>query len=80
MTKREKEFMNITLWKMAKKYVSKAQSEKFKNNKEYSEGWLDAYYSAMVSLAMTLHVDLTQLLIDIEEGKFFEDIEINSHI
>ena len=80
MTKREKEFMNITLWKMAKKYISKAQSEKFKANKEYSEGWLDAYYSAMASLATTLHVDLTQLLIDIEEGKFFEDIEINSHI
>ena len=74
MKKREKEFMNITLWKMAKKYISKAQSEKFKANKEYSEGWLDAYYSAMVSLAMTLHVNLIQLLIDIEEGKCFEDI------
>jgi hypothetical protein len=70
----------MTLWKMAKKYIGKAQSEKFKANKEYSEGWLDVYYSAMVSLAMTLHVDLTQLLIDIEEGKFFEDIEMNSHI
>ena len=80
MTKREKEFMNITLWRMAKKYIGKAQSEKFKANEEYSKGWLDAYYSAMASLAMTLHVDLTQLLIDIEEGKFFEDVEIDSHI
>ena len=80
MTKREKEFMNITLWRMAKKYIGKAQSEKFKANEEYSKGWLDGYYSAMVSLAMTLHVDLTQLLIDIEEGKFFEDIEIDSYI
>ena len=78
MTKREKEIMNITLWKMALTY--KTQSEKFKANEEYSKGWLDAYYSAMVSLAMTLHVDLTQLLIDVEEGKYFVDIEMDSHI
>ena len=80
MTKKEKEIMNIALWKMALLYTRKSQNEKFKANEEYSKGWLDAYYSAMVSLAMTLHVDLTQLLIDVEEGKFFEDIEINSHI
>lgn len=80
MTKKEKEIMNIALWKMALLYTRKSQNEKFKANEEYSKGWLDAYYSAMVSLAMTLHVDLTQLLIDIEKGKFFEDIEINSHI
>ena len=80
MTKKEKEIMNITLWKMARMYIIKAQSEKFKTNEEYSKGWLDAYYSAMVSLATTLHVDLTQLLIDVEEGKYFVDIEINSHI
>ena len=80
MTKKEKEIMNITLWKMALLYTRKSQNEKFKSNEEYSKGWLDAYYSAMVSLAATLHVDLTQLLIDIEEGKFFEDVEINSHI
>ena len=80
MTKKEKETMNITLWKMARMYVIKSQSEKFKTNEEYSKGWLDAYYSAMVSLAETLHVDLTQLLIDIEAGKFFEDIEMNGHI
>jgi hypothetical protein len=80
MTKKEKEIMNITLWKMALLYTRKSQNEKFKANEEYSKGWLDAYYSAMVSLAMTLHVDLTQLLIDVEEGKYFVDIEINSHI
>ena len=80
MTKKEKEIMNIALWKMALLYTRKSQSEKFKANEEYSKGWLDAYYSAMVSLAMTLHVNLIQLLIDIEEGKCFEDIEINSHI
>ena len=80
MTKKEKEIMNIALWKMALLYSRKSQNEKFKSNEEYSKGWLDAYYSAMVSLAMTLHVDLTQLLIEIEAGKFFEDVEINSHI
>ena len=80
MTKKEKEIMNIALWKMALLYTRKSQNEKFKANEEYSKGWLDAYYSAMVSLAMTLHIDLTQLLIDIEEGKFFEDVEMDSHI
>ena len=80
MTKKEKEIMNIALWKMALLYTRKSQNEKFKANEEYSKGWLDAYYSAMVSLAMILHVDLMQLLIDIEEEKLFEDVEINSHI
>ena len=49
MTKKEKEIMNIALWKMALLYTRKSQNEKFKSNKEYSKGWLDAYYSAMVS-------------------------------
>jgi hypothetical protein len=80
MTKKEKEIMNITLWKMARMYIRKTRSEKFKANEEYSKGWLDAHYSAMVSLATILHVDLAQLLIDIEEEKLFEDVEINSYI
>ena len=71
MTKKEKEIMNIALWKMALLYTRKSQNEKFKANEEYSKGWLDAYYSAMVSLAMTLHVNLIQLLIDIEEDSGF---------
>ena len=66
MTKREKEKMNITIWRMAKRYLR----EENKKNNDYSEG----FYNAMVMLANTLNIDLTQLLIDIEDNKYYEDI------
>ena len=63
MTKKEKETMNITMWRMAKRYIRE-------ENKNYSEG----FYNAMGMLANTLNIDLTQLLIDIEDNKYYEDI------
>ena len=66
MTKREKEKMNITIWRMAKRYLR----EENKKNNDYSEG----FYNAMVMLANTLNIDLTHLLIDIENNKSYEDI------
>ena len=66
MTKREKEKMNITIWRMAKRYLR----EENKKNNDYSEG----FYNAMGMLANTLNIDLTQLLIDIEDDKYYEDI------
>ena len=66
MTKREKEKMNITIWRMAKRYLR----EENKKNNDYSEG----FYNAMVMLANTLNIDLTHLLIDIENNKLYEDI------
>ena len=66
MTKKEKETMNITIWRMAKRYLR----EENKKNNDYSEG----FYNAMVMLANTLNIDLTQLLIDIESDKLYEDI------
>ena len=66
MTKREKEKMNITIWRMAKRYLR----EENKKNNDYSEG----FYNAMVMLANTLNIDLTQLLMDIENNKWYEDI------
>ena len=66
MTKKEKEMMNITIWRMAKRYLR----EENKKNNDYSEG----FYNAMVMLANTLNIDLTQLLIDIEDNKYYEDI------
>ena len=66
MTKREKEKMNITIWRMAKRYLR----EENKKNNDYSEG----FYNAMVMLANTLNIDLTQLLMDIENNKLYEDI------
>ena len=72
MTKREKEKMNITIWRMAKRYLR----EENKKNNDYSEG----FYNAMVMLANTLNIDLTQLLIDIEDNKYYEDIFNNDKI
>ena len=66
MTKREKEKMNITIWRMAKRYLR----EENKKNNDYSEG----FYNAMLMLANTLNIDLTHLLIDIENNKLYEDI------
>ncbi len=66
MTKKEKEKMNITIWRMAKRYLR----EENKKNNDYSEG----FYNAMVMLANTLNIDLTHLLIDIENNKLYEDI------
>ena len=66
MTKKEKETMNITMWRMAKRYIR----EENKKSDDYSEG----FYNAMGMLANTLNIDLTQLLIDIESNKYYEDI------
>ena len=66
MTKKEKEKMNITIWRMAKRYLR----EENKKNNDYSEG----FYNEMVMLANTLNIDLTHLLIDIENNKLYEDI------
>ena len=66
MTKKEREAMNITIWRMAKRYLR----EENKKDDDYSEG----FYNAMGMLANTLNIDLTQLLIDIEDNKYYEDI------
>ena len=76
MTKKEKETMNITMWRMAKRYLR----EENKKDDDYLEG----FYNAMGMLANTLNIDLTQLLIDIEDNKYYEDIfgegKINTEI
>ena len=76
MTKKEREAMNITIWRMAKRYLR----EENKKDDDYSEG----FYNAMGMLANTLNIDLTQLLIDIEDNKYYEDIfgegKINTEI
>ena len=66
MTKKENKTMNITMWRMAKRYLR----EENKKDDDYSEG----FYNAMGMLANTLNIDLTQLLIDIEDNKYYEDI------
>ena len=48
---------------MAKRYIR----EENKKSDDYSEG----FYNAMGMLANTLNIDLTQLLIDIEDNKYY---------
>lgn len=69
MTKKEKETLNITLWKLARRYVRNENNGK---NEEY----LDGYYSAMVTVFSTLNVgiDLTDLLVKIEKGMTYDEI------
>lgn len=69
MTKKEKETLNITLWKLARRYIRNENNGK---NEEY----LDGYYSAMVTVFSTLNVgiDLTDLLVKIEDGMTYYEI------
>lgn len=69
MTKKEKETLNVTLWKLARRYVRNENNGK---NEEY----LDGYYSAMVTVFSTLNVgiDLTDLLVYIKKGMSYEEI------
>ena len=69
MTKKEKETLNITLWKLARRYIRNENNGK---NEEY----LDGYYSAMVTVFSTLNVgiDLTDLLVKIEKGMTYDEI------
>ena len=66
MTKKEREIMNITIRRIAKRYLR----EENKKDDDYSEG----FYNAMGMLANTLNINLTQLLIDIKDDKYYEDI------
>lgn len=69
MTKKEKETLNITLWRLARRYIRNENNGK---NEEY----LDGYYSAMVTVFSTLNVgiDLTDLLVKIEKGMTYDEI------
>ena len=69
MTKKEKETMNITLWKLASRYVRA-------ENKGKDEEYLNGYYSAMVTVFSTLNtdIDVTDLLVKIEKGMTYDEI------
>ena len=69
MTKKEKEAMNITLWKLASRYVRAENNGK-------SEEYLSGYYSAMITIFSTLNtdIDVTSLLVKIEKGMTYDEI------
>lgn len=69
MTKKERETLNITLWKLARRYV------RAENNSE-NEEYLDGYYSAMTTVFNSLDtkISLTDLLVYIKRGMSYEEI------
>ena len=69
MTKKEKEMLNATLWKLARRY---ARAENNNKNEEY----LDGYYSAMTTVFNSLNteINLTDLLVNIKKGMSYEEI------
>ena len=69
MTKKERELMNITLWKLASRYVRAENNGK-------SEEYLSGYYSAMITVFSTLNtdIDVTSLLVKIEKGMTYDEI------
>ena len=69
MTKKERELMNITLWKLASRYVRAENNGK-------SEEYLSGYYSAMITIFSTLNtdIDVTSLLVKIEKGMTYDEI------
>lgn len=69
MTKKEKETMNITLWKLASRYVRAENNGK-------SEEYLNGYYFSMVTVFSTLNagIDVTDLLVKIKDGMTYDEI------
>ena len=69
MTKKERETMNITLWKLANRYI---RAENNGKNEEY----LNGYYFSMVTVFSTLNtdIDLTDLLVKIKDGMTYNEI------
>ena len=69
MTKKERETLNITLWKLARRYV------RAENNGEKEE-YLDGYYLSMTTVFNSLNteISLTDLLVNIKKGMSYEEI------
>ena len=68
MTKKEREMLNVTLWKLARRYVRAENNGK----EEYTDG----YYSAMTTVfnSMNTEISLTDLLVYIKKGMSYEEI------
>ena len=69
MTKKEREMLNVTLWKLARRYV------RAENNGEKEE-YLDGYYLSMTTVFNSLNteISLTDLLVNIKKGMSYEEI------
>lgn len=68
MTKKEREMLNVTLWKLARRYA--------RVENHYKEEYLDGYYSAMTTVfgSLNTEIDLTDLLIKIKNGETYDEI------
>ena len=68
MTKKEKEILNTTLWKLARRYVRTENNGK--------EEYIDGYYAAMTTVFNSLNteISLTDLLVNIKKDMSYEEI------
>ena len=67
MTQKEKDMMNLMVWKMARKYL---RAEK----KNASEEKLDGMFAMMNLVDYMFNVNFTDLMDAIEKGKSYEEI------
>ena len=67
MTKKEKSTMNLTAWKIARRYL---REEK----KGASEDKLDGMFAVITTLEYMLGLDINTVMAEIEKGKTYEEI------
>ena len=67
MTKKEKSTMNLTAWKIARRYL---REEK----KGVSEDKLDGMFAIITTLEYMLGMDINTVMSEIEKGKTYEEI------
>ena len=67
MTKKEKSTMNLTSWKIARRYL---REEK----KGTSEDKLDGMFAVITTLEYMLGLDINTVMAEIEKGKTYEEI------
>ena len=67
MTKKEKSTMNLTAWKIARRYL---REEK----KGVSEDKLDGMFAIITTLEYMLGMDINTVMAEIEKGKTYEEI------
>ena len=67
MTKKEKSTMNLTAWKIARRYL---REEK----KGASEDKLDGMFVVITTLEYMLGLDINTVMAEIEKGKTYEEI------
>ena len=67
MTKKEKSIMNLTAWKIARRYLRAEKGGA-------SEDKLDGMFAVITTLEYMLGLDINTVMAEIEKGKTYEEI------